>query len=149
MTNLKEFYAGENEFTGSIPASFAKLTNLNSLALDNNQLSGDLPEVVGLIKNLYILYIENNQFSGKIPEELGGVNQPHLISARLSNNNLIGSLPTIVPHDYIVNGINYGKVYSTFYVDGNRLTGSIPSEYYSNGKVREGVLPQQPGYELK
>lgn len=148
MANLREFYADENKLTGTIPSSFANLKKLLRLALNDNQLSGQLPDVVGQIESLGLLYLENNKFEGEIPTSLGGVHQPHLISVRLSNNNLTGPLPARVPHDYIVNGYNYGVIYTTFYVDGNRLSGTIPSSYYVDGQLKEGVLPQQTGYEL-
>lgn len=150
MTNLKEFYANENQFTGTIPSSFANLPRLLRLALNDNQLSGNIPEVASQIKSLGLLYLENNKFEGEIPEELGGIQQPYLIAVRLSNNNLTGGLPRLVAHDFITIYDNkyWGKIYTTFYVDGNRLTGTIPEEYYTNGEIQDGILPQQPGYEL-
>lgn len=148
MTGLIELYANENQLTGTIPASFVKLRKLLRLALNDNKLSGELPEVITQIHSLGLLYLENNQFEGKIPTNLGGKQQPLLVSVYLSNNNLTGELPAKTPHDYILDGVNYGQVYTSFYVDGNRLTGKIPSEYYMSGTLQERVLPQQPGYEL-
>lgn len=148
MTELMELYANENQLTGTVPASFANLHKLLRLSLNDNQLSGQLPEVLTQITSLGLLYLENNQFEGEIPANLGGTQQPLLVSVYLSNNNLTGKLPEKVAHDYILDGKNYGKVYTTFYVDGNRLSGKIPAEYYMNGTLQEGVLPQQPGYEL-
>ncbi len=152
MTKLEQLYANENQLTGTIPASFGKLTNLTDLALNDNKMSGKLPDEIADMKSLALLYLENNKFSGEIPVRLAGEGQPRMIEVRLSNNNFTGSLPKIVPHDFITfyDNRNWGKVYTKFYVDGNRLTGEIPSDYYSSkGELQEGILPQQAGYELK
>ncbi len=148
MESLKEFYGDENAFTGTIPASFANLKNLLRLSLCQNQLSGKLPEVASRMEHLGLLYLDDNRFEGEIPAELGGKQQPLLVSVALRNNNLTGNLPRKVAHDYIVDGVNHGVVYTMFYVSGNKLSGKIPAEYFMGGELQEDILPQQAGYDL-
>ncbi len=121
MTSLKEFYGNENKFSGAIPSSLSNLKKLLRLSLSDNHYSGTLPDVLAKIGSLGLLYLENNQFEGEIPPALGGENQPHLITVDLSNNKLTGEMPPKVAHPYIVDGINYGVVYTTFKVEGNQI----------------------------
>jgi len=43
MTNLEEFWAYNNDLTGTIPEQLGSLTHLTVLALDENKLSGYIP----------------------------------------------------------------------------------------------------------
>ncbi len=148
MTSLKEFYADENAFTGTIPSTFAQLPRMLRLSLASNKLSGEIPAVASQMENLGLLYLDNNNLTGEIPAELGGKQQPLLVAVSLTNNNLTGNLPAKTPHDYYVNGVYYGVVYTSFYVSGNKLSGKIPADYIIDGQLQENLLPQQPGYEL-
>lgn len=148
MENLREFYGDENAFVGTIPSTFADLKHLLRLSLCQNQLGGELPEVLSRMEHLGLVYLDDNRFEGEIPADLGGEQQPLLVSVGLRNNNLTGNLPRKVAHDYIVDGVNHGVVYTMFYVSGNRLEGEIPAEYFIDGVLQEDILPQQAGYDL-
>ncbi|KAM3683515.1 hypothetical protein ACB098_12G153300 [Castanea mollissima] len=56
--------------TGTIAASFAKLSLLESLDLSNNGLTGPVPEVLEELKYLKFLNLKNNQLSGSVPTAL-------------------------------------------------------------------------------
>ncbi len=121
MSSLKEFYGNENHFSGTIPSTLANLKKLLRLSLSDNNYTGKIPTVLTQINSLGLLYLENNQFEGEIPSELGGQNQPHLVTVDLSNNKLTGNMPPKVAHQYIVDGVNYGVVYTMFKVEGNNI----------------------------
>lgn len=121
MSSLKEFYGNENKFSGTIPSTLSNLKKLIRLSLSDNNYTGIIPTVLSEIESLGLLYLENNQFEGEIPSELGGEKQPHLVTVDLSNNKLTGNMPPKVAHQYIVDGVNYGVVYTTFNVEGNNI----------------------------
>lgn len=148
MTELMEFYADENQLSGTIPASFENLKHLLRLSLGHNKLEGEIPAVASKMEHLGLLNLNDNKLEGEIPAELGGVQQPLLVAVDLTNNNLSGQLPAKVAHDYVVDGKYHGKVYTSFYVAGNRLSGKIPADYFIDGEMQENLLPQQPGYDL-
>ena len=51
--------AGENQFTGTLPASLGNQTGLQYLDLGNNNLTGPLPNSMGDLANLINLNIGN------------------------------------------------------------------------------------------
>ena len=53
-----------NRLTGSIPASFGKLTSLLWLMLDSNSLSGEIPQEIGNCTSLLWFNVANNKLSG-------------------------------------------------------------------------------------
>ncbi|WP_041257381.1 FG-GAP-like repeat-containing protein [Fibrella aestuarina] len=106
---------GNNQLSGSLPASLSTLTSLTTLALDNNQLTGSLPDGLRALTGLTSLSLGGNQFSGTIPVSLTALS--NLESLNLERNQLTGSMPA-----------NLGTLRKLSYLNlsRNQLTGSLP-----------------------
>jgi len=114
--NLIGLYLDGNQFTGTVPASYANLTRLQDLYLSANQLSGNIPEVLGSMTALVRLYLDSNQFVGTIPDTLK--NLVNLECLYLNDNQLTGNIPTWIG--------NLTQLRRLFF-DNNQLTGIIPA----------------------
>jgi hypothetical protein len=82
----------ENSITGSLPASLSDLSNLFLIALDDNFLTGSLDALQSL-SSLERVYLEQNDFVGTIDGAFMAA-AVGLKTLDLSNNNLVGSVPT-------------------------------------------------------
>ena len=92
LTSLQSFQAGNNRFTGALPANLAQLTNLRFLDLGGNQLSGPLPATLGTLSSLQFLYLSYNKFTGPLPiNELLKITT--LSQLNLNGNHFTGTLP--------------------------------------------------------
>ncbi|CAI7857881.1 unnamed protein product, partial [Closterium sp. NIES-54] len=58
---------GNNNLSGTIPASIGHLTELTFLELSNNRLAGSLPAAITTLTDLQYLKLEGNQFTGEVP----------------------------------------------------------------------------------
>ena len=105
LTKINTLALAQNSFTGTIPPEMNNLSNLVVLALqredmkESNGLTGTLPSFDGLT-SLEELYLSDNSLSGRIPETfLQGVSDHGKeIQIDLSNNQLIGEIPTHLLH---------------------------------------------------
>ncbi|XP_068321776.1 MDIS1-interacting receptor like kinase 2-like [Pyrus communis] len=143
LTQLQELYLSNNHLSGEIPQSLGKLTQLELLYLSNNHLTGEIPQSLGKLTQLQQLYLSDNHLTGEIPQSLGnlsrlkrldlsannftgvipqisGMLDPKLLS--LSNNNLIGEIPSFLFLAVGLTGLDYLNLSS------NSLSGAIPSE---------------------
>ncbi|KAH7691824.1 Non-specific serine/threonine protein kinase protein [Dioscorea alata] len=142
LTRLKTLWLSQNQISGSIPTSFAKLRDMNLLTISKNfnRLSGSIPneignlvsltsfditdnQIIGLIlpslgslKSLIGLALTHNYLFGKVPDEFS--NLTNLNNLQLVNNNLSGNLPRDLARRGLLN-----KLASTY----NNFQGSIPT----------------------
>nr|GMD94105.1 probable leucine-rich repeat receptor-like protein kinase At1g35710 [Ipomoea batatas] len=99
--------------------NFSSLAYLQVIDLSNNSLHGSISFIkvmVGL-KDMTTFHLQINQFSGHIPQEIGLLRS--LVSLKLSQNNLIGQIPT---------SIGNLQNLRLFHLKENQLSGHIPQE---------------------
>lgn len=142
-----ELHINDNNLTGSIPASIAKLKSLRTINLVGNQLTGnfekfinDITELKGLLRlnlfknrlygsipasienfqNLEELYLQLNNLSGEIPKEISKLKKlKHIV---LYSNSLSGVIPE---------GIG-GDNPQSISLNWNKLTGPLPNNLLRN-----------------
>ncbi|KAK7270596.1 hypothetical protein RJT34_25885 [Clitoria ternatea] len=91
LPNLKALYLSYNHFSGDIPDDlFATLYKLRKLCLADNEFTGKIPSSIAKLPNLLILRLESNKFRGEIPQFR---NTARLRIINLSNNELEGPIP--------------------------------------------------------
>ncbi|KAK4481045.1 hypothetical protein RD792_011914 [Penstemon davidsonii] len=69
LGGLVELWLDNTSLSGSIP-DFSGCQNLKKIHLENNQLTGELPSSLARLPNLKELYIQNNKLSGKVTSGL-------------------------------------------------------------------------------
>lgn len=170
LTELKYLHLESNAFIGEIPKNIGSLTKLEVLMLDNNMLSGNIPQSIGHLNNIYIITVGNNKLIGSIPAEI--FNLPKLEDLGLENNQLSGSIPSTIgsakklirlslinnnltgsiPEQFseIIDQLNwFSSLFVPTGIQGNRLSGSLPSSISNHskwGKIWRKILPQQQGF---
>ena len=108
---------------GTLPTELGQLSTLVSFELSSNQLSGTVPSQLALLPALELAYVGNNRLSGTVP--------PRLLSARrlreldLGFNNISGTCPPQV------------RIPSVLFLAGQRLSGTLPSEWASQSAMRQ------------
>ena len=142
---------GNNNFSGSIPASMGSLTHLKSLHLYKNKFFGKLPSSLkncgGLVTidvaenrfarnipswighrctGLKILSLHSNYFHGHIPKELCALTSLQILD--LSHNELSGNIPRCVKNfsATATDNISNDHIYS--YLSGSRYGEILPLE---------------------
>ncbi|VAH21365.1 unnamed protein product [Triticum turgidum subsp. durum] len=90
MPLLQEFILSSNQLSGAIPAGIASLGGLTQMNFSNNQLTGEIPAGLGSMPVLTLLDLSSNQLSGSIPRALGSL---RLNQLNLSFNDLAGEVP--------------------------------------------------------
>ncbi|KAL7711156.1 Leucine rich repeat N-terminal domain containing protein [Lotmaria passim] len=78
--------------TGTLPASWGRLSVMRKLYLDGNGLTGTLPSEWSSMKYLEVLYLSTNELTGSIPLSWGQT-WTFLFKAALGSNKLCGCLP--------------------------------------------------------
>lgn len=106
-----------NSFHGEIPDSISSMTKLKTFAISDNEFSGTIPTALGET-SLNYLYMDNNNFVGIIPHEILESGS-ELMEVWLQHNYLSGTIPA---------GIASIQYLYDFYIDGNKFTGTIPSD---------------------
>lgn len=135
--NLLVFLAGNNLFSGDIPASLAGIANLQSLSLGGNMISGSIPNAISTLTSLTDLNLSSNQLVGNIPASIGSL--PVLTSLDLSNNRLTGQIPSAVGNLklYFLN------------LSSNQLSGDVPlalqnHAYYESFRSNPALCSSDP-----
>jgi Leucine-rich repeat (LRR) protein len=145
-TALREFSAGSNNLTGSLPDELFKLASLQHLRLSINIINGPLNgALIAQLKNLVSLDLSTNSLTGPIPKSIGQLNKLQFL--QLSNNNLTGILPSAIENctnlrqlnlrENSLTGdlrfINFTKLSSLQLLDlfNNNFTGEIPESIYT------------------
>ncbi|ONK69795.1 uncharacterized protein A4U43_C05F26820 [Asparagus officinalis] len=112
--NILVFLAGNNLFSGEIPAILTGISQLQSLQLGRNMISGSIPDEISVLKFLTELNLSNNQLIGEIPASIGSL--PVLTTLDLSKNQLTGNIP-----------VNIGNLRLNFLnLSSNQLSGQVP-----------------------
>ncbi|KAH7424347.1 hypothetical protein KP509_11G003700 [Ceratopteris richardii] len=112
----------ENDFHGSIPASFGAFSRLQRLCLaENPSLSGSIPETFGRLKNLQLMDLYSNSLSGPLPSSFGMMSS--LRNIHLSGNKFSGPIPP-----------SFGLLSNLYNADlsNNRFSGHIPDGFAFN-----------------
>ncbi|KPA73256.1 putative GP46-like surface antigen [Leptomonas pyrrhocoris] len=114
------------QVTGSLPASWGRLTHLTKLDVKGNALTGPLPADWSGMSALQTLHMEDNRIEGVLPADWA--NMTMLKYLYLQNNSLTGSLP----------GAWSGlAALQELYLSSNRLEGSLPGQWRFLSKLRE------------
>jgi Leucine-rich repeat (LRR) protein len=128
LTNLSLFEGNGNDFYGTFPTEIGLLSNLENLSKSNSRLcrlTCHRREIAHLILPLKFLVFAENLFFGAIPTQLSSL--PRLQGLSFSRHNksgrkLSGGLPAFDKTPQL----------ATLVLDGNELTGSIPSNFLSS-----------------
>lgn len=139
LTGLQRLILRGNSLTGSIPSGVSSLTLLEQLVLGENSLTSTLPQSFEDLKKMKVLDLKKNSFVGTIPDVAQWVD---LARFDISNNTFSGSIPNGYFEDkpqlellYFSNNTLTGQIPAGYYnppklidlyLDGNRLTGTIP-----------------------
>lgn len=122
LTQLRVLYLDHNELTGSIPSTIGNtMTRLVDIRIGSSKLSGSLPTSMALMKNLQVFYAARCQLSGPVDAIWKASSRalPRLREFHVHQNQLTGSVPRFRSSEYL----------SSVYLDGNRLTGSLPAGF--------------------
>ncbi|KAK7855922.1 putative leucine-rich repeat receptor-like protein kinase [Quercus suber] len=133
LSELKTLDLSYNKgLTGTLPRSIGSLKKLLNLILVGCSFSGPIPDTIGSLEQLLYLSLNSNQFSGQIPPSIG--NLSNLLWLDLTDNQLDGpvpvsngSTPVILDRINFQEGSHLRFSAQKWLLDGNQLTGSIPS----------------------
>ncbi|KAL6841103.1 hypothetical protein ACP4OV_029072 [Aristida adscensionis] len=124
VPHLQELLMNENHFHGPIPASISNASDIAIIQLFSNSFGGFIPPELGNLKNLRWLQLVENTLHAEDPKgwefltALTNCSQLQFIG--LSNNNLSGVLPDSLS--------NLSMSLTDLYLDGNKISGSIPRD---------------------
>lgn len=90
LTPFFLFRVASNNFKGTIPTEYGKLTNLHFLSLSSNSLTGNLPTELSNLQKLEALRVHWNDLSGVIPPEFSTMSRLKMI--HVEGNNFTGGL---------------------------------------------------------
>ncbi|KZV43477.1 Leucine-rich repeat protein kinase family protein [Dorcoceras hygrometricum] len=142
MGALKGLYLSGNKFSGQIPSDyFATMTGLRKVWLSGNMFTGPIPYSLIMLSHLLELHLESNKFSGTIPP----FEQAGLTSLDLSNNNLVGEIPSSLSKFDATSfdgnpglcGENIGRTCNPFMDSSNRHE---DTDFWVNGTTRKTAL---------
>ena len=125
------------QLTGTIPSELARLSHLKALHLNHNFLHGSLPTELTKMTKLEQLFCNHNELTGTFPllpnarhvscahnflvDGVVHQTSPQLQWLDLSNNALVGSLPTTF--------LEHTSQLQYLYLSDNAFTGSLPSHF--------------------
>jgi len=143
LTELRQFEASVNRFTGNVPASFGSLPHIEWIGLVDNRLDGSIPPELGNATTLVELRLAYNRLIGPIPASFGRLHS--LERLHLNNNQLGGEIPAEI-----------GDMAAMKYLDltTNGFEGSLPSAFFRLTNLEElglgdndfsGSIPLQIG----
>ncbi|EXB36891.1 putative leucine-rich repeat receptor-like protein kinase [Morus notabilis] len=134
-----------NRFTGLIPPAIGNLSKLYWLDLADNNIEGMIPISDGKTLGLDMLHhckhfhLGKNKLTGTIPEELFSSSM-NLIHVLFDNNDLTGSIPSTLGLVQTLQVVIELHSLTCRRLDGNRLSGDVPSNLTSLTKVTELFL---------
>lgn len=135
----------KNSLVGAIPLSLGSLKKLKKLILEQNSLAGPIPNTLTSL-DLIDLNLGNNNLSGEIPREISsmiGLENLYLnsnvgLSGTIPDLSKLSKLYALSLHHCGLRGdlenANLGgpqarNYLELLYLDGNSLTGSIPTSW--------------------
>ncbi|GMH12230.1 hypothetical protein Nepgr_014071 [Nepenthes gracilis] len=130
LTFLRVILLQNNVFGGRIPQEIGRLLRLEYLNLSGNVLEGEIPNNLSRCLNLRSINLMRNHLVGKVPYDLSNLASGNLINFSVSNNNLIGNIPSWLGNFSSLQFISMEK---------NNLKGNIPNEL---GKLKKLKLLQ-------
>ncbi|GJP37626.1 hypothetical protein CLOM_g22068, partial [Closterium sp. NIES-68] len=80
-----------NSFSGSLPASFSRLTSLDAINLSYNNFGGTFPSVLLTLTQLGLIDLSYNNFGGPIPREITAFS--NLMYLYMDRNHMVGDIP--------------------------------------------------------
>ncbi|KAH7424344.1 hypothetical protein KP509_11G003500 [Ceratopteris richardii] len=119
LSYLQVLILDNNDFTGSIPASFGGFGRLQRLCLSNiPSLSGPIPESFGSLKSLQLMDLRSNSLSGPLPSSFGMMS--NLRNLHLYGNKISGPIPP-----------SFGLLSQLYNCDlsNNRFSGRVPDAF--------------------
>jgi Leucine-rich repeat (LRR) protein len=118
LSKLRSIGLSSNSLTGTVPRQWSELASLSTLDLASNSLSGTLPTMWSELTSITGLYLHNNAFSGPLP--YAWADMPALGYLSAHSNQLSGTLPS-----------RWSAMPSmkTLYFNNNLFTGSIPETW--------------------
>ncbi|KAK7199564.1 Leucine rich repeat/Leucine Rich Repeat [Novymonas esmeraldas] len=119
LSQLRELQLGQNALSRPLPAAWGSLTGLRKLNLGGNGLSGTLPAEWGSLVHMTTLDLSRNSLTGRIPASWGSMTE--LEELYLNDNQLTGSLPGAVSVLWL----------NTVDISNNQLCGCVPNWWYS------------------
>jgi len=109
-----------NNLLGKIPEDFCLMSSLKFVRLSGNR--AQLPSCFSRLSELQELDFERNTYAGELPSDLYAI--PSLTSLKLSYNEFVGSIETLVPHAWRNEPI-FPEL-RTLNLANNNLSGDIP-----------------------
>ncbi|CAN1187547.1 Probable LRR receptor-like serine/threonine-protein kinase At3g47570 [Linum perenne] len=125
LSSLWMFSAGDNQLSGRILDALGHLKSLQYLDLSWNNLYGEIPASIFNLSSLTDFWFGYNQLHGELPWNLG-MSLPNLESLDVSQNHFTGNVPT---------SLSNASNLVILLLDGNKLTGIMPSMAHSNKLV--------------
>mmetsp|Transcript_15093 Transcript_15093/g.33673 ORF Transcript_15093/g.33673 Transcript_15093/m.33673 type:complete len:130 (+) Transcript_15093:1593-1982(+) len=113
---MRSWSGHRNDFSGTTPIQFGKLTQLREFYMQKNAFKGSIPEELGNAP-LWKLNLNGNKFSGSVPEKIWS--HPSISELHLDSNDLTG---TISP------SIQFMQNATIIKLQNNKFEGSIPEE---------------------
>ncbi|XP_051203002.1 receptor kinase-like protein Xa21 [Lolium perenne] len=123
-TNLVEFEAAYNFFTGTVPPNIGRLQSLQWLVLAFNSLEAKSPADWGFMRaltncsQLQNLELRYNKLSGTLPSAVSNLSSTTLTFLSLGNNEISGQIPEEIGNLVSLQDLE---------LHNNSLTGNIPS----------------------
>ncbi|CAN0899406.1 Probable LRR receptor-like serine/threonine-protein kinase At3g47570 [Linum grandiflorum] len=122
LPKLRSLSVALNQFTGSIPPSLSNASNLIEFQMQDNDFTGSMPSMWSS-RNLTRFFIQNNSLGSGLPNDLSFIssltNATSLVVIDIADNNFGGSIPDQIS--------NLSMTLTTLQLNGNRITGNIPS----------------------
>jgi hypothetical protein len=116
---------GKTRITGTVPASWSRISKLKKLDVSQTKLSGSIPDALGTLSKLVTADFSNSYFCYNMPN-WNSTGMPRLVQAVFNNNNLRGT---------------FASSWSTFAsslslnIRGNKLCGCMPQSWTSQNLI--------------